>query len=205
MDPGWLAAVSGFALVMAGTPGPNNTMVTASGANHGFRRTLPLMSGIALGVAAIILAAAAAGSAVVADPRAHGVLKWAGLAYLTWLAWKIGSARPTVPAAEGGRTPGGRPLTMAQGASFQLVNPKLWAMVAGAVATYGGTAGNASPLAVAVAFAAIFGSFTFASTAAWTLVGVGVGRVIRTPRTMRLFNWTMAGLLVASLVPAVVA
>ena len=204
MDLGWIAAVSGFALAMAGTPGPNNTMVTASGTNYGFRRTLPLMSGIATGVAAIFLVVGAIGSPIAGDPRIQEILKWVGLAYLLWLAWKIGSARPTMPNAGNGRVSGGKPFTSMQGALFQLINPKLWTMIAGAVVTYGSTAENASPLAVAVAFGIIFGSATFAGTAVWTLIGVGVGRVMKTARTMRLFNWAMAALLVASLVPVMI-
>jgi threonine/homoserine/homoserine lactone efflux protein len=196
-----MAAVTGFALAMAGTPGPNNTLVTASGANYGFRRTLPVASGMALGVAAIILVVAAVGSPLVADPRIRGVVKWVGLAYLLWLAWRIGSARPKLPGADDGGGAGARPLSLLQGALFQLVNPKLWAMVTGAVATYGGAASGASPYGVALLFALVFGTATFASTAAWTAVGVGAGRLLASERALRLFNWAMAALLVLSLVP----
>lgn len=203
MDLSWVAAVSGFALAMAGTPGPNNTMLTASGANHGFYRTLPLMSGVAIGVAAIILAVAAAGSSLISDPQVRAFVKWIGFFYLLWLAWRIGSARPTQRSAGGGGAPEGKPLTFLQGALFQLVNPKLWAMVAGAVATYGGAAGGEGPFAVALTFAVIFGTATFAGAAMWTLIGVGAGRLIRTERSMRLFNRTMAALLVLSLIPVV--
>jgi threonine/homoserine/homoserine lactone efflux protein len=72
------------------------------------------------------------------------------------------------------------------------------------VVTYGSAADNESPFAVALVFGVIFGTATFASTAAWTLVGIGAGRFIRTERSLRLFNWTMAALLVASLIPVVV-
>jgi len=201
MDWGWITAVTGFALAMAGTPGPNNTMVTASGATHGFWRTLPLMSGMAIGVAAIILAVGAAGASIVSDPRIRAVLKWAGCAYLLWLAWRIGRARPARHDIPGRMGAGGRPLTLMQGALFQFVNPKLWIMVAGAFVAFGGTAAQAASFAVPLVFAAVFGTATFASTAAWTLVGVGASRLLTTERSLRLFNWTMAALLAASLIP----
>lgn len=204
MDAGWFAAVLGFALAMAGTPGPNNTLVTASGANHGFRRTLPLMAGITLGVVAIMLAVGAVGSPLVRHPVVEPVVRWVGLVYLLWLAWRIATAQPAVPGTEPAPERG-RPLTVLQGALFQVVNPKLWALVAGAVATYGGTAGSASPIAVAAAFGLVLGLATLASTVAWALVGVGVGRLIRSERHMRLFNWLMAAVLLASLVPAIAA
>jgi threonine/homoserine/homoserine lactone efflux protein len=203
MDGAWIAAVCGFALAMASTPGPNNTILTASGANYGFRRTIPHLIGVALGVAAIFLAVGALGSALLSDPRVRGPLKWAGLAYLLWLAWRIASAEPTLTTSNGRRRDDarGRPFTLPQGALFQLVNPKLWTMVAGAVATYGSTAGAESALAIAAAFGVIFGVATFAGTALWTLLGVWVGRIIRTERALRVFNWSMAALLVASLIP----
>lgn len=201
MDLRWIAAVSGFALAMAATPGPNNTMVTASGANYGFRRTLPVISGVAIGVAIIILVVAAVGAPLVTDPRVRAVLKWTWVVYLLWLAWQIGGARPMMTSAGDAKGSEGKPLTWMQGALFQLVNPKLWVMVAGAVVTYGSAAGSESPLAIAVAFGIIFGIATFASTAAWTLIGVGTRRFISTEQTMRVFNRTMAVLLVVSLTP----
>lgn len=201
MDGAWIAAVSGFALVMAGTPGPNNTILTASGANYGFRRTMPHLLGVVIGVAAIFLAAGAVGSALVSDPRVRGPLKWVGVAYLLWLAWRIASAEPMLPSASQQRGARRRPFTLVQGVLFQLVNPKLWTMVAGAMATYGSTAGEDSPFVIAMVFGVIFGVATFAGTSVWTLLGVWVGRVMRTERTLRLFNWTMAALLVASLIP----
>lgn len=195
MDWAWILAATGFAFAMAGTPGPNNTMVTASGANHGFRRTLPVAVGMGAGVAAIIFAVAAAGRTIVSEPRVHLVLKWVGVAYLLWLAWRIATA-PVGVTGEGDRR---RPFTFVEGALLQLVNPKLWVMVAGAVVTYGGSA--AQGLAVPAAFAVIFGGATLASTLAWAGIGVGAGRFLANARSLRVFNRVMALLLVLSLLP----
>ncbi|WP_430440256.1 LysE family translocator [Shinella sp.] len=195
MDCAWILAATGFAFAMAGTPGPNNTMVTASGANHGFRRTLPVAVGMGAGVAAIIFAVAAAGGTIVSEPRVHLVLKWVGVAYLLWLAWRIATA-PVGVTGEGDRR---RPFTFVEGALLQLVNPKLWVMVAGAVVTYGGSA--AQGLAVPAAFAVIFGGATLASTLAWAGIGVGAGRFLANARSLRVFNRVMALLLVLSLLP----
>lgn len=195
MDWAWILAATGFAFAMAGTPGPNNTMVTASGANHGFRRTLPVAVGMGAGVAAIIFAVAAAGGAIVSEPRVHLVLKWAGVAYLLWLAWRIATA-PVGMAGEGNRR---RPFTFVEGALLQFVNPKLWVMVAGAVVTYGG--GAPQDFAVPAAFAGIFGGATLVSTLAWAGIGVGAGRFLADARSLRVFNRVMALLLVLSLLP----
>jgi threonine/homoserine/homoserine lactone efflux protein len=196
MDWAWILAATGFAFAMAGTPGPNNTMVTASGANYGFRRTLPVATGMGIGVAVIIFLVAAMGGSIVTDPRVHLVLKWLGVAYLLWLAWRIANAAPARLAAESGRQ---RPFTFVEGALLQLVNPKLWVMVAGAVVTYGSS--SAGDLVIPTAFAAIFGGATVASTMAWTWVGVGASRFIGSERSLKRFNQAMALLLVLSLVP----
>lgn len=197
MDWRWILAASAFAFAMAGTPGPNNMMVTASGANYGFRRTLPVAIGMGIGVAVIIFLVAAVGGSVVSDPRVHLVLKWLGIVYLLWLAWRIATA-PVGLAAEGR---GPRPFTFVEGALLQLINPKLWVMVAGAVVTYG--SGSAGDLTVPTAFAVIFGLATLVSTLAWTGVGVGAARFITRERSLRVFNRAMALLLVLSLVPIV--
>lgn len=203
MDLNWIIAVSGFAAAMSGTPGPNNTMVAASGANYGFRRTLPLMSGVTVGVGVIIMAVAAMGSSVVRDPYVHAVLKWVGIAYLLWLAWKIASARPTAPTADGTGERSGRPFTFRQGGLLQLVNPKLWVAVAGAIVTYDSAATMSNSITIGLIFALIFGLATFASTVVWTLIGAGIGRFARSTRAMRIFNYVMAGLLAVSLIPVI--
>ena len=48
--PELLAALALFAFVSSITPGPNNTMLLASGANFGIRRTLPHMLGVWIGL-----------------------------------------------------------------------------------------------------------------------------------------------------------
>ncbi|MDP2697419.1 LysE family translocator [Thalassospira sp.] len=207
MDWSWIGAVSLFAIAMSATPGPNNTMLTASGANYGLRRSVPHLSGVTMGVTAIMLAVAALGAQIPDDPHIRLVLQGAGAVYLFWLAWKIGSATPTIPNAETGQNPQGQarpqgqPLTFMQGALFQFVNPKLWAMVAGAVAAFGGAAQADHALAVALVLGLIFGFATFASTILWILIGVGVGRFLRDERALRIFNIGMAVLLVASMLP----
>ncbi|MBC7156417.1 MAG: hypothetical protein H5U20_02755 [Rhodobacteraceae bacterium] len=49
------AALVAFAFVSSITPGPNNAMLMASGANFGLRRTLPHLSGVVLGFTAMVL------------------------------------------------------------------------------------------------------------------------------------------------------
>jgi threonine/homoserine/homoserine lactone efflux protein len=203
----WLASATAFAVSMSATPGPNNAMVTASGATWGFRRTLPHMLGISVGFPAMLVAVAlGAGEVLRARPWLHEALRWAGAAYLLWLAWKIGTAEPEPPGAAEARDPnqngGSRPLSFVQAALFQWVNPKAWVIALGAVAAYTTAAGSGLAAQAAV-LAVIFLLVTLPTVALWTLVGVGAARVLRTRRALRAFNLAMAALLVLSLAPMV--
>ncbi|NGM35712.1 LysE family translocator [Methylobacterium sp. DB0501] len=202
VDWTWFLSASAFAVAMSATPGPNNTMVVASGATYGFARTVPHMLGISVGFPAMLIVLGTVGLPLLTDPRVHAVLKWVGAAYLLWLAWKIATADPDPadPVAKAAGA-GGRPLGFVQAALFQWVNPKAWVIAAGALATYTAGADGAS-LAATLALAVLFGIVALPCIGLWTLVGVGTARVLRTRRAVRLFNLAMAGLLVASLVPA---
>jgi threonine/homoserine/homoserine lactone efflux protein len=196
----WFLSAFAFAFAMSATPGPNNAMVTASGATWGFRRTLPHMLGIAIGFPAMVLAVAlGAGQVLRANPWAQEALRWVGAAYMLWLAWKIARAQPA-PQQETRPAPSGRPLNVLQAALFQWINPKAWVAAVGAVVTY--TSGSGAALtAQAAVLAAMFLVVSVPVTGFWTLVGVGAARFLRSGRALRRFNLVMAALLAASLLP----
>lgn len=206
---GWLASGLGFAVATAGTPGPNNAMLTSSGSLWGFRRTIPHMLGISIGFPIMLIAVAAGGgSLLIAHPTALSVLRWLGGAYLLYLAWRIATARPAakedekVVDAESARTRR-RPLSFIQAALFQWVNPKAWLITISALATLTSVAQRPS-FARALLLAGVFLVVTLPVTAFWTSVGVGVARVAKTQQTLRRFNLVMAALLVASVVSVLV-
>lgn len=194
----WFASTVAFALSMSVSPGPNNTMLTASGAAWGFRRTLPHMAGITVGFPVMLLGVAlGAGTVLRAFPWIQDLLRWIGTAYLLWLAWHIAVARPV---ASGDRPATGRPFGFIKAALFQWVNPKAWVIAAGGAVTFL-TATGPAVLTQAVTLAAIFLLVSFGSTALWTMAGVGAARLLRTPSALRGFNLALALLLVVSLVP----
>ena len=193
---GLLLPALAFAVATSATPGPNNMMVAASGANFGFRRTLPHMLGVAVGFPVMLVALAlGAGEVVRTWPGIERGMRFAGAAYLLWLAWRIGSAPPKLAVARGA----GRPLGFLQAAMFQWVNPKAWVIAVGAVVTF--TSGGGAVLAQSLALAALFLVASLSSVAFWTGVGAGAGRLLRRSAALRAFNVAMALLLVASLVP----
>ncbi|WP_171178158.1 LysE family translocator [Ruegeria sp. HKCCD8929] len=188
-----LLALVTFAFVSSITPGPNNLMLMASGANFGFRRTIPHMLGIGLGFTFMVLMVGA-GLVQVFDayPVSYTVLKAASVAYLLYLAWKIANAAPIREhEAEG------RPMNFLQAAAFQWVNPKAWAMALTATTAYAPTQSLSAILVVA----AVFGAINLPSVSTWTVLGQQMARFLTNPRRLTMFNWTMAALLVASLYP----
>ena len=184
----------GFLWVAAITPGPNNMLLTTSGANFGFMRSLWLMIGIMLGMQSILLLVAfGVGGLILIYPSLHFILKVLGSAYLLWLAWKIANAVP--PEA---RAVTGKPFTFLQAAAFQWVNPKAWMMGITAISTFATTD---SILVGALIVGGMFTAVSLPIVSLWALVGVQLRRWLGTAHRLRVFNVTMAALLVASLWP----
>ncbi|MEL7465354.1 MAG: LysE family translocator [Pseudomonadota bacterium] len=188
-----LIALAGFAFVTSITPGPNNLMLMASGANFGLRRTIPHMLGVALGFV-FMASLVGIGLARIFDayPILHDALTAASVAYLLWLAWKIANASPVTTGEAAGS-----PLTFLQAAGFQWVNPKAWTMALTAVTVYSPGEGAWSALLVA----AVFGCVNLPAVGSWAFIGVQMQRLLTNPVRLRAFNWTMAVLLVGSLWP----
>jgi threonine/homoserine/homoserine lactone efflux protein len=183
-----------FAFVSSITPGPNNMMLLASGANFGLRRTVPHVLGVALGFGFMVMVVGFALAGVVAAlPWLYEVLRWAGAAYLLYLAYKIATSHGV-----GTKTAPRSPMSFWQAAAFQWVNPKALAMALGAVTTY------AAPedLYLNVVLVALVLTLVNAPcVSSWAAFGVGMKRVLNSPATMRAFNIGMALLLVLSLYP----
>lgn len=188
-----LVALAVFAFVSSITPGPNNLMLMASGANYGFRRTIPHMLGIGIGfVVMILLVGGGLIQVFDAYPITHTLLKAVSVVYLLWLAWRIAAA---APAETGGAT--GTPMTFLQAAAFQWVNPKAWTMALTAITAYTPDRSFQSIVIVGL----VFGAINLPSVGSWTILGQQMARILQSPARLRAFNWLMAGLLIGSLYP----
>jgi threonine/homoserine/homoserine lactone efflux protein len=188
-----------FAAVMTFTPGPNVVLVTASSANFGFRRTVRQMLGITLGFGSMVLAAGFGLAGMVhAEPRAHAMLKYMATVYFLYLAWRIAGA----DARSTGTATRARPIGFLEAALFTWMNPKAWVSALGALAAYS-TVGGDVPSQTSV-IAGVLAAFCLLSCAVWAGFGTLIGRLIAEPRARMLFNWSMAGLLVLSLIPVLV-
>lgn len=194
MELASLAALSGFALVSSITPGPNNMMLMASGANFGLRRTVPHALGVGIGFTLMIVLVGV-GLMGLFDlfPWLNSVLKVVSIVYLLWLAWKIANSA----APDGSRSATGRPMSFVGAMLFQWVNPKAWSMALTAIALYAPDRN----LAAVVLVAMVFGIVNLPSTSLWAVMGQALSGWLERPARLRAFNWTMAALLVASMIP----
>ena len=189
-----LLPLSLFALVSSVSPGPNNLMLMSSGATFGMRRTIPHMLGVSLGFTFMVLLVGIGITALFDRyPLSYTILQWFSVLYLSYLAVRI--ARSAAPDASGKEN--AKPLTFLQAASFQWVNPKAWSMALTAISLYAPEKDVLSVLLVAV----VFGAVNFPSITLWATIGHKLQGILSDPNRLRLFNFTMAGLLIAFLYP----
>jgi threonine/homoserine/homoserine lactone efflux protein len=184
-----------FAAVMYFTPGPNNVMLLSSGLTYGFRRTLPHITGIVIGMAFMIAAVGVGlGTVFIAYPLLQTILKYAGAAYLIYLAAAIAMSG----AAKSDSAVGRGPMTFWGAAVFQWINVKGWVMVIGSITAYAAIAPFPWNIVIQTLITLVVG---VPATVAWALFGSALRPVLSSPTAIRAFNIVMAILLLASLIP----
>jgi threonine/homoserine/homoserine lactone efflux protein len=195
MTPSLLFAFIVFAVVMFFTPGPNNIMLLSSGLTYGFRRTIPHIAGITIGFAFMVGAVGLGlGTVFLAYPILQTILKYAGAAYLIYLAAAIALSGPAKPGEEGDRGP----MTFWGAAMFQWINAKGWVIVIGTITAYAAIAQFPLNIAIQTLISLLVGT---ASTVVWAFFGTALRPVLTSARLVRAFNILMAILLLASLYP----
>jgi threonine/homoserine/homoserine lactone efflux protein len=186
-----------FAFVSAMTPGPNNTMLMASGVNFGFERTRPHILGVVIGFTIMILAVGlGVGRVFALYPPLYALLRVVSVGYLLWLAWRIGTAGATNPIV--GEE--AQPMTFLEAALFQWVNPKGWMVCLSVAANYVSPNDLMADIAI---LSAVFLIISIISASTWALFGTSLRPFLQDARSMRVFNGIMAVALVLSLLPVV--
>ena len=195
MSQSLLTAFVVFSAVMYFTPGPNNVMLLSSGLTYGFRRTLPLLAGIVIGCAFMVGAVGLSlGTLFITYPVLRTVLRYAGAAYLVYLAAAIAMSGPVVPGQDNARGP----LTFMAGATFQWVNVKGWVMVIGTITAYAAIASFPWNILIQVAISLLMGVMACGT---WALFGSALRPWLTSAPAVRVFNIVMALLLLGSLYP----
>ncbi len=184
-----------FVMVSTVTPGGATTLATASGAHFGYRRSLPLMSGIAVGLASMAAGAAAGlGGVILAFPSLQLAMKLVGTLYLLWLAWKMAHSGP--PRLQSDIA---RPTRFLGAVWLVWHNPKGWAMTLGAAASFASLA--AGPLRLALTLGCSFGLAALFSLSLWCIAGLLLARLLQTDTQWHALNALLAVLLAISIIP----
>jgi threonine/homoserine/homoserine lactone efflux protein len=174
-----------YSFVMSITPGPNNIMLTAAGASFGFRRTLPHMLGITVGVAIQTVAVSTGLGALFSQwPEIQTVLRWAGALYLVYLGWRM------LRVGETRATEAGRPVTFGEAAIFQFLNPKAWVMTLTAASLF--LPRDIGLLSAGSYMVAVMSVVNLPCIAAWALFGSSLRVLLARPASRLAFNVTMA-------------
>ena len=196
----WGAAL--FMLVSSITPGPNNTMLMASGVHFGYRRTLAHLMGVQLGFGFMLIAVGLGLHTVLSQfPAFYDAVRFAGAAYMVWMAWSLASARPQFQeqaAIEQSAQNEPKPLGFWGAVLFQWVNPKAWVMAVTIMSAYvppGAGLLQIAPLGL------MFAVLGFPCSSVWVGFGSALRSYLQEAFRMRVFNCTMAAALLLSLYP----
>lgn len=193
-----LSAFLTFAFVSTITPGPNNMMLLASGLNYGMRRSAPHLAGIVVGFGVLVFLAGM-GLFTVLDyfPILYQVLHWAAIVYMIYLAYKIATAKPL----KNNKATQGKPISFIQAAAFQWINPKAIVLAIAAITTYVPEVPEADFVKNVIIVAVLYALMTLPTMGAWTILGSTFRRFLSNPKYYKVFNVTMAVLLLLSLYP----
>ena len=195
MNQDLLLAAAAFILASSITPGPNNTMLMASGVNFGMRRTLRHLAGVQIGFGIMLLAVGLGLHAVLAQfPGFYDALRFAGAAYMLVIAWKLATAQS---ASADVQRPA-QPMGFWAAVAFQWVNPKAWVMAVTFMSTYPPAQAGFAQIAPLVLLFIVLGA---PCSAVWAGFGSAMRSFLQDPKRLRIFNVTMALALVASLYP----
>jgi Putative threonine efflux protein len=182
-----------FAFVASITPGPTNILVLSNSARYGFKAALPIILGACTGAAGLVLLVGAGfGQSLVHLPKVQSAMQWAGVAWLSYLAWQIFRAPPQVIEVDASQ----KPLGLIGAASLQLINPKTWMMALAVVSVFAGKGEQRESQVVYLSL--VFFLISMPCLGTWALLGVGSARVFRSPKAMQRVNRSMALLLLAA-------
>lgn len=184
-----------FALVSSISPGPTNLLILAHGARAGLRASLaPIVAACGAAAAIVLMVGLGLGELLLRHPLAQQVMSWAGVLWLSWLAWKM--LRSAAAPLQAGTAKG---LSAFSAAALQVVNPKVWLMAVAVVGVF------AAPSLRVWQLALVFLLIALPCMAAWAVLGVGSARWLQAPRRLQLFNQVLAAVLLISAWAAVLA
>ena len=187
-----LLAISAYNFVMYVTPGPNNSILTASGIKFGFFRSIPNILGIPTGHGLqLALVCLGLGSLFSAFPVLLDILRYVGATYIMYLAYKMfGSLNITSTEDKS------RPLKYYEAILFQFVNPKAWVICITAVSLFYPEKEN---LFVGTLFMVVMSTvINIPSISIWAFGGSVIRFYLNNIKLKKIIEWLLALLLIAT-------
>jgi threonine/homoserine/homoserine lactone efflux protein len=192
-----LVPIISFTLVTVLTPGPNNIMLLSSGLTFGYKRSIAHMSGIVLGFTLMVVCIGLGiGTIFKTFPVVFTILKILGISYLFWMAWHIANTKGIYETKTSTRN---KPFTFIQAATFQWANTKAWIVAITAITSFVTSSKYAFIQVLIIAFIYLLSAIIACNF--WTLGGIYLKKIIKNERHLKIFNVTMAILLIASVLP----
>jgi threonine/homoserine/homoserine lactone efflux protein len=186
-----------FVISASITPGPNNVMILSSGVNHGVRNSIPHFLGIVFGFTLMVFSLGMGFGVIFENyPIIHQLIKIIGIIYLLFLAWMIASSSNT--SLENSQA---KPISFWQAVLFQWVNPKAWVMITGAIAAFTTLSGDLLSEVLIITF--LFCIFVIPCVSVWLFFGVALRKYMKKSQHLKIFNGSMAALLVISITPTI--
>ena len=183
-------SMAAFALASSISPGPVNIVALGAGAQHGLLASMRHVSGATIGFTVLLLLTGLGLVELMAgSPQLVGLLRWCGIAFLFYLAWKLVTDNGALAFDARPRGP-----SLLSGAAMQWLNPKAWLA---AVSGMGAFAADGDGMLV-WRFAAIYFVVCYLSIFCWAWAGAALRGRLSNPARMRTFNRTMALMLAGS-------
>jgi len=178
------------------TPGPNNIMLTSSGTNYGFIKSVPHILGVTIGIDIMLISAGLGlGAIFVQQPILKTLLKYLGTAYLLYLAWRISRTKP--PKFDTHNKNKTKPLTIFQAAMFQVINIKSWITSITCMTAFSLPVSGLTNMIVVTTMFTIINLFCISF---WTYFGMEIRKFLKNDASLQVFNLIMAALTIASVV-----
>jgi len=175
---------------MWATPGPNNMMLTYSGARFGIRATVPHLAGIVAGTCVLNLLAILGLKPLIAQwPQLLLVLKIIGSIWLLMIGWKMAHATGIKSTSEE------KPMRFFAAVMFQFANPKAISATLALVSLVL-VAIEAQPGLLWIVML-IIPPLSLVSILPWAIAGRTIRRFLSTPLRWKVFTWMTGGLTAA--------
>jgi len=183
-----------FVSIVSMTPGPNNLLLAASGANFGFIKTLPHTFGVIVGFALMVVASGFGLGMILNEfPQVILPMKIMSVSFLIYLSWRIATGGAHIVEGKS------KPLSFLPALLFQTINPKGISFL---LSIIGAQVSDTEPLLPQlIPLFILLPAFTVLSAVTWTTFGAAIGRLMQSPQAFKIFNAVMASLLMMCVIP----